>query len=143
MLDSSDIDALAIAQHSDDPKFDLNRDGAVNGDDHQYWVEELKQTYFGDANLDGEFNTNDLVQVFQAGKYEKPIAHHASWSEGDWNGDSLFNTSDMVAAFQGGGFENGVRSTAQPVPELASSVLVVLGVVFLAMTKRRSVRQMT
>ncbi|MCA9150698.1 MAG: chitobiase/beta-hexosaminidase C-terminal domain-containing protein, partial [Planctomycetales bacterium] len=54
----------------------------------------------GDANLDGIFNSADIVQIFQAGKYELTIDGAASWSQGDWNGDGLFITSDLVFAFQ-------------------------------------------
>ncbi|MCA9172643.1 MAG: hypothetical protein KDB23_33490, partial [Planctomycetales bacterium] len=54
----------------------------------------------GDANLDGIFNSADIVQIFQAGKYELTTDGAASWSQGDWNGDGLFITSDLVFAFQ-------------------------------------------
>ena len=40
-------------------------------EDHRVWVKDLKHTWFGDADLNGEFNSNDFVQVFQAGKYEQ------------------------------------------------------------------------
>ena len=32
--------------------------------------EDLANTYFGDADLNGEFNSSDMVQVFANGKYE-------------------------------------------------------------------------
>jgi hypothetical protein len=48
----------------------------------------------GDTNLDGSFNSSDLVAVFQRGKYEAGIADDISWSDGDWNGDGQFSTSD-------------------------------------------------
>ncbi len=60
-------------------------------------------TYFGDANLDGRFNSRDLVAVFEAGKYEQDVL--ATWSEGDWNADARFGTGDLVAAFGDGGYE--------------------------------------
>ena len=50
--------------------FDLNGDLAINDQDQRTWVVDLKQTWFGDADLDGEFNSDDFVQAFQAGKYE-------------------------------------------------------------------------
>ena len=53
-----------------DAMFDLNSDGSVDHEDHRIWVKDLKHTWFGDANLDGEFNSSDMVQVFAAGKYE-------------------------------------------------------------------------
>ncbi|MFC1759126.1 CotH kinase family protein [Planctomycetota bacterium] len=55
----------------------------------------------GDANLDGVFDSSDLILVFQNGRYENrsPLGA-ASWSDGDWNGDGLFTSSDFVLAFQ-------------------------------------------
>ena len=87
------------------PELDLDDDGHVDHQDHRVWVKVLKHTWFGDANLDGEFNSGDMVQVFVLGKYE--TGEEASWAEGDWNGDGFFDSSDMVAAFADGGYEKG------------------------------------
>ena len=54
----------------------------------------------GDANLDGLFNSSDLVTVFTAGRYETGTG--ANWEAGDWTGDGLFDSSDLVAAFRSG-----------------------------------------
>ena len=71
-LDVHDLDALTqgILHGSTDPLLDLNRDKTVDDDDRAMWIHDLMHTYFGDANLDVEFNSGDLVQVFAAGKYE-------------------------------------------------------------------------
>jgi len=70
--DPVDIDSLseAIRAGSTDPQYDLNGDGSVNNDDRVHWVEVISNTYFGDSNLDGEFNSSDLVAVFTVGEYE-------------------------------------------------------------------------
>lgn len=83
-------------------------------------------TYLGDANLDGEFNSGDLVAVFEAGKYEQDVV--ASWSEGDWDADGRFGTGDLVAAFQDGGYEQGPRPVAA-VPEPASTLILLAGLI--------------
>ena len=57
---------------------------------------------YGDANLDGDFNSMDLVQVLRAGKYE--TSQTAEWSEGDWNLDGVFDRKDLVAALQRGAY---------------------------------------
>ena len=62
----------------------------------------------GDSNLDGWFNTADLVQVLQIGKYETDVP--ATWEEGDWDGNGYFGTSDLVLALQIGRYE--VRALA-------------------------------
>ena len=85
--------------------------------DHAAWVHSIANTFFGDANLDGEFNSRDLVTVFEAGEYEDNIAGNSGWAEGDWNGDGDFSTSDLVAAFEDGGYEKGPRALGRPVPE--------------------------
>ena len=115
-LDPQDINQLnaALRQEEPDLMFDVNRDGQVNGADRTYWIEVVHRTYAGDANLDGEFNTNDLVTVLQAGLYEDAISGNASWETGDWDGDADFETGDLVVALQGGGFEVGPRPLQLP-----------------------------
>ena len=51
----------------------------------------------GDANLDGRFDSSDVVQAFQGGKYETD--QPATWQQGDWDGDQRFTTADIVLAF--------------------------------------------
>ena len=132
VLDAADIDLL----RGNDPSFDLTGDGLVNRDDREYWVHELADTYSGDANLDGEFNSSDLVDVFEAGKYEQDVA--ANWSEGDWDGDGYFGTGDLVAAFEEGGYEQGPRAAVNAVPEPASIVLLMIGLIGVTFCHRRN-----
>ena len=91
---------------------------------------ELVNSYIGDANLDGEFGSRDLVAIFDDGKYE--TAEAANWSEGDWNGDGRFGTADLVFALGGGGYELGPRVAVAAVPEpanLAGALLAALSIV--------------
>jgi uncharacterized protein YjbI with pentapeptide repeats len=115
--------------------FDVNSDGNVNQGDVRAWVKDLQHTWFGDANLDGEFTSADLVQVFAAGKYEATerepwgeiIDYPATWSTGDWNTDGEFTSSDLVLAFQDGGYEAGPRATVAAVPEPSGIVPLIVG----------------
>ena len=122
-----------------DLAYDLNDDDLVNFADRQVWVNDLKNTWIGDANLNGEFNSGDMVQVFSRGKYEKPET--AGWEDGDWNGDTVFGSSDMVAAFVGGGYEKGLKHGPNPavsaVPEPSSLVLALIGAMGLVGVVRR------
>lgn len=68
----------------------------------------------GDSNLDGRFDSADLVQVFQAAEYEDATEDNSTWAEGDWDGDRDFTTSDFVAAFQAGSYVAAATSTSQP-----------------------------
>jgi hypothetical protein len=127
-LDVADIDRLtaALAEGNADLTLDLNRDGQVNLDDHSYWVETLRQTYAGDANLDGSFTTKDLTQAFQRGLYEDGVPANAGWADGDWNGDQEFDTGDLVAVFQSGRGFGVVSATVWTVPEPAGDTMLAL-----------------
>lgn len=136
IVDATDIDLLIAAIRGDQsPAFDLNSDGAVNGADLDVMVRDVVGTWYGDANLDGEFNSSDLVTVFSAGKYESFV--DASWAEGDWNGDQVFNSGDLVTAFSDGGYEQGPRAGVAAVPEPASAWMVLTGLVLLAGYRKR------
>ncbi len=119
LLTAVDIDALTVAVNagSTETRYDLNGDGRVDSADRAVWVEQLKETYFGDANLDGEFGSADLVEVLAAGEYEDSLAGNSTWATGDWDGDTEFESADLILALQGGGFETGPRPASIAVPE--------------------------
>ena len=121
---------------SNNAAFDLNGDKLVNGADRDRWVNELKRTYYGDSNLDGQFNSGDFVTVFTAGQYEDAVAGNSTWATGDWNGDGDFNSSDFVTAFSAGGYEIGPRAAVSAVPEPSSIVLLLIGMSALVRRRR-------
>lgn len=84
----------------------------------------MLHTWTGDANLDGYFDSSDLVQVFALGKYE--TGEFAAWDAGDWTNDGLFDSGDMVAAFAEGGYEQRTTRLAQGVPEPSFSLIWLL-----------------
>ncbi|MCA9166130.1 MAG: hypothetical protein KDB23_00610 [Planctomycetales bacterium] len=105
-LNSTDIDELMKARKRNDTNrvYDLNGDGLVDERDTKYMIHVLFDTIFGDADLNGFFDSGDLINVFAAGHYEDDHENNAFWSVGDWDGDGEFNTSDLVWAFQDGGY---------------------------------------
>ena len=117
-------------------RFDLNQDEKVDIADHGTWVKDLKSAWYGDADLDGQFNTGDLVQVLEAGKYE--TLQPASWSEGDWNGDGTFGTGDLVKALADGGYEKTSQEEVQAVPEPSGILSVLLAAIGLGAVRRGS-----
>lgn len=127
-VDPVTIDELTAAINAGltDAQFDLDENGIVDAADRTAWVTVLNNTYFGDSNLDGEFNSSDFVTVFGAGEYEDETAGNSLWAEGDWNGDGDFNSGDFVLAFSGGGYEKGPRP-ARAVPEPGSIWLLLVG----------------
>jgi uncharacterized protein YjbI with pentapeptide repeats len=125
VLDADDIDVLAQRirlgyvdsnGYWNDAMFDVNGDSTVDQEDHRAWIVDLKMTWFGDANLDLEFNSSDMVQVFVAGKYE--IGKDASWNDGDWNGDGIFDSGDLVIGLSTGCYE-GSCGGPRPRPSVA------------------------
>ena len=126
-LDVADANRLLqeIAGATHGIEYDVTGDDMVKADDLFVWVKNLKNTWIGDANLDGEFNSGDFVDVFSAGKYE--TGDLARWNEGDWNGDERFDSGDFIAAFQDGGYELGTRAAVVAVPEPSGWILVSLG----------------
>ena len=112
-VDIADIDVLSAAIRVDDPRttlFDLSRDGLLNDDDLTFLVRNILGCHPGDTNLDGRFDSSDLVLIFQAGEYEDATSGNSTWAEGDWDGDGDFTSSDIVLAFQAGGYENPAAS---------------------------------
>lgn len=107
---------------------DFNEDNVTDVEDYRFWVKDIKNTYFGDANLDGQFDSTDLVQVFQSGQYEDAFENNSGWSRGDWNADGEFTSSDLVVAFQDGGYEAGTRAGMVAVPEPTCIGLLMMGV---------------
>ncbi len=107
LLNLTDIQLMcsAILQPGSPARFDLDKNGQINSSDMDYLVRTLIGTTYGDANLDGVFNTTDLVFVFQAGHYDDGVEDNSTWATGDWNCDREFDSSDLVVAFQVGGFQ--------------------------------------
>jgi hypothetical protein len=127
-LDVLDLDLLQSAFGSSNPQLDLNIDGVVSQSDLQIWLHDSKKTWYGDANLDGLFETDDLVQIFAAGQFEDQTYDNSIWPSGDFDGDRDFTTTDLVFAFQDGGYRRGPRASVSAVPEPAGcgSVLGLL-----------------
>jgi hypothetical protein len=94
----------------------------------------LFNSWIGDANLDGQFNSADLVDVLAAGTYETDTV--AVWSTGDFNGSGRFDSSDLVTALVDGGYEQGPRAAVRAVPE-PSSFITLMMVLIAIKTRRR------
>lgn len=140
-LGVADIDLLTqqIRSASTDLKYDVDANGKVDGTDLLTYVEGKNRlnTYIGDANLDGVFNSGDFVVVFGAGQYEDAAALNSTWATGDWNADGEFNSGDLIAAFQRGGYEAGPRTAVAVVPEANSLALAVLAAIVLQRRLRK------
>ena len=91
-LTADDIDQLSAAVRSArDRSYDLNDDRLLNQDDRLLWVEDLKNTFFGDANLDGMVDAADLNALGLNWLGTGAVG----WAEGDFTGDAIVNASDL------------------------------------------------
>ncbi len=138
MLTVIDINQLSaeVRHQTHASRFDLNQDALVTDLDREIWVEDLKYTYFGDANLDGQFDTSDFVDIFVAGEYEDGLIGNSVWETGDWDGNGEFDTSDFIVAFISGGFERGQKTSLAAVPEPSSGILLLLACLGLLVRRR-------
>lgn len=131
IIDASDIDLLsaAIRTQPSDSRFDVNGNGRVDTLDRAVWIDDLARTYAGDANLDGQFSSEDLVAVFVAGEYEDRLVGNSTWSSGDWTGDGEFDSQDFLYAFRQGGYNAGPRTAVQSVPEPVGTWIVAVVII--------------
>jgi hypothetical protein len=116
-VDAIDLDLICAAILGQDPpngpSLDLTGDGRVDLEDHAHLVESVIGTSFGDANVDGVFDSSDLVLVFQSGEYDDDQTANSGWAEGDWNCDGDFDSSDIVWAFQRGGYVSAANTATK------------------------------
>ncbi|MCA9198137.1 MAG: hypothetical protein KDA87_11385 [Planctomycetales bacterium] len=134
-VDVADIDTMSRQVRSGEfsVAFDLTHDGRVDVNDRIVLIKDRINTWVGDSNLDGEFNTGDLIAVFQAGLFE--TGNPAGWLQGDWDGNGVFDTGDIIYAFQDGGYEQGPQSAA--VPEPVGFVTLMWSAVVVAVVRRK------
>ncbi len=101
-----------------------------------YWTADwnVEPPIKGDANLDGVFDSTDLVEVFNAGKYENRTL--ASWHDGDWNDDRRFDSADLADAFRDGAYQGSANSPPLAVPEPSSLALLLFAVSLWCAAKR-------
>jgi protocatechuate 3,4-dioxygenase beta subunit len=146
--DITDLNSLygAIRGQWNAPSYDLSQNGTIGQEDIDTWLSQaatakgLTEPYaYGDANLDGTFDSSDLIEIFQAGEYEDTVADNSTWSEGDWNGDFEFDTGDLTLAFQQGRYDSGAAAVAG-VPEPSSVIMgLILGFGFVRFKRRSSI----
>ncbi len=117
-VDVLDIDRLSVAIQQGDAAFDLTGDGTTDLDDVLYLVRDVLGTSIGDVNLDGSFDTSDLVRILQAGEFNDGVVGNSTWADGDWNCDGEFDSGDLLFAFQWGAYE--AQSTAPAAVALAA-----------------------
>ncbi len=125
-----DIDELVDAINSPEPSdfYDLNGDGSVNADDRTFWIEELANVTYGDADMNGEVDFGDFLAL--SGAFETD----GGWSGGDFDGSGLTDFVDFLTL--SGNFGQTVTAVAS-VPEPSSVALATLSLLALGVLLRR------
>ena len=128
MLDGDDIDRLsmAIAEAGTSLFFDFNQDMTVSELDRQVWVEQLAQTVFGDADLNGAVEFSDFLAL------SENFEERGGWSEGDFDGNGEIGFSDFLALSENFGQVAAVAA----VPEPTGATIGLLGFLALVSMKR-------
>jgi hypothetical protein len=137
-VDATDIDIMSygVTRGSTYEPFDLDQSGTVETADRTRMVTTLIGTWFGDANLDGLFDSADLVEALAAGEYEDDVPMNSGWATGDWNGDSEFTSEDLVVALADGGYKQGPRLLAMAVSEPTSIMMLMAGWILTAIVRK-------
>ena len=128
-VDADDIDLLYGGLGGSDPLMDLDNDGDVDGDDVDKLVRDILGTEYGDANLDGAVDDDDL-DVMRT-HWETA----GGWATADFNGDGLVAIGDlgMLSAYWGLVGATGASVT----PEPASLALLAAGIAAVVRRRRR------
>ena len=137
LLDVADMDALTaeVLAGNHPTKYDLNDDSMVDEGDRTIWITDIKNTYFGDSNLDGVVNAADLNAV--ALNWRSEMA--TSWSQGDFNGDGSVSALDLNSLALNWRSGVAVAASGHTLPEPSCDALLLFGGLMLVRGARRSV----
>ena len=91
-LSPLDMDVLSerVAKGISGRRFDLNDDGLVNSMDRTFWVEQLVNTHFGDADLNGTVEFADFLQL------SAHFGEETGWAGGDFDGNGVAEFADLL-----------------------------------------------
>ena len=134
-LEVSDVDVLQrlIREERFNLQADFDRNDVVDNADLSFWVEELKQTRLGDANLDGKVAFDDFLVL------SSNFNTNGSWVEGDFDSSGIVDFPDFLLLSDNFGHSAVAASIA--VPEPSSGFALLANVLLILTTYARSVFQ--
>ena len=121
-LDCVDANLMsnAVANNLQDASYDLDGDGQVDQDDLTMWIEDIKGTLIGDADLNGVVDGQDYI-LWNQNKFTAT----SDWCRGDFNGDGLVDGQDFIA-WNGNKFTSADGVATVPEPRGACGLLMLL-----------------
>ncbi len=134
-----DIDLLVgeIVAGTNDPRFDLTGDGAVNQADLDEWrsVAAIENGWasaylVGDSDLNGSVDAGDLNAM--ALRWQQEVA---TWSGGDFSADGFVDAQDLNGLALN--WQSSIARAARAVPEASSCVSLLTGLVGIPWLRRR------
>ena len=138
-LDVADVEYLSryiccVKYHNDGERLDLNTDSFIDREDLRVWIEELKQTDFGDVNLDGTVTFDDFLSLSH--NFGKP----GTWGNGDFNADRAVDFGDfLILSANFGKSPSGLVAVPEP---CASTMAAILLTALMPVARLRSVRRL-
>ena len=90
---ANDVNLLcaAIRGEANPSEFDLNEDGLVDLTDQRIWVEDVRDTFFGDTDLDGQVSFADFLAL-SANFGDSD----AGWEHGDFDCNAFVEFPDFL-----------------------------------------------
>ena len=145
MFDSGLVELQEVIPADSDIRltFDAQNVGQTQG--YIFGVDEVlfRIVASGDTDGNGEVDSDDLVNILDAGKFNHPELGLATWREGDFSGDDLVNSTDLFLILATGKYNQGPYTTATgpaalaSVPEPSTFTLAVFGLLVVVMLQRR------
>lgn len=131
-LDAADVDLLSteVVNESHAVGFNLAGDALVDGVDRVFWVETLKSTFFGDADLNGTVAFNDFLTL--SGNFGQP----GGWSAGDFNGNKEIDFADFLMLSSNFGAPQAAAAAVSVPEPIGLSATVGFALAGLALRKR-------
>lgn len=119
LLTNVDIDLLSqeVVSASNNAVFDLTNDAAVNEADRKTWVEDIKGTFFGDADLNGHVQFADFLALSAAFGLE------GGWAEGDFDGSGDVAFSDFLLLSSNFGQVGDEQIANVPEPQTTNAIV--------------------
>lgn len=133
-LDAADLDLLTESVGATDLAFDLTGDDVIDGADRRFWVEELKGTSFGDADL------NEVVEFADFMALSGRFGEGGGWAEGDFDGSGEVTFLDFLMLASNFSGDADSLNAAVPEPNLSVLSLAILGIALLRRRRNNAVR---